>query len=444
MMRTALLLLLAAAPSGDVTPLVREGLPEGFAVDGSLEEWTQPPSLTLSEKPSDARSATLWLAVDAGGLAVAGEIHDEPARLAGDKVEVSLSLPPPKMPPMAFVDQFEEHLVPREGDCPQRPQNRATICLAWWKQQSERRQQLQDALVARYTLKSDGVVRSGQSDSVGTVRFVPMQGGLRFEALIPATAFPRTAEAPLGHLGLRVALTDGERPPRASSSDIQTVSLSQPLRYGRWPELLEQAMKAQPGASYQPGPGADALEVWMNPAQAYQVVPKAPSPAVVRVDLSEVKPVASMGDIELVTVPAEVNRQGGVDRWLVSRRGQAILDTRDIGNDTLRAARRASGLQLLQVYDGPSNPMGTGTCGECPLVSFQYFSMDAQGRFSTPTRLQGAGGLAPRPVAWKASADLKRIEAFDVLPAPRGKQLAVRHIFDPNTGTYTTSSPKSR
>jgi hypothetical protein len=424
-------------------------MPAGFQVDGSLGEWTQPPSLTLGEKPPDARSARVWLAVDSGGLAIAGELRDDPARLAGEQVEVSLSLPPPELPPLAFVDQFQEHLVPTEGDCPQRPPKRAAVCQAWWKQQSERRQQLQAARVSRYVLRSDGVMRSGQSNVVGSARFMSVPGGARFEALIPVTAFPRTAEAPLGHLGIRVDLVDGDagrspRPPLASSTDFQTASLTQPLRYGRWPELLERALKAQPGASYQPGLGADWLEVWVNPAQAYQYAPKVPSPAVVRVDLSDVKPVAEAGDLELVSVPAEVNRRGGVDRWLVSRRGQTILDTRNIGNDAIRSAPRASGVQLLQVYQGPSSPMGTGTCGECPLVSFQYFTMDAQGRFSSPTRLQGTGGLSTHPVAWTASEDLTRIEAFDVLPAPRGKQLAVRHTLDPKTGTYTTSTPASR
>ncbi|MCY1022667.1 hypothetical protein [Pyxidicoccus sp. MSG2] len=449
MMRPALLLLLATVPVGDTNLRVQEGLPAGFQVDGNLGEWTQPPSLTLGEAPPDARSATVWLAVDSGGLAIAGELRDDPARLAGEQVEVSFSLPPPELPPLAFVDQFQEHLVPTEGDCPPKPPKRTAACQAWWKQQSERRQQLQDALVARYVVRSGGVVRFGQADLVGSARFVPMPGGLRFEALIPATAFPRTAEAPLAHLGFRVSVVDGgaggsPRPPLALSTGLQAVSLSKPLRYGRWPELLAQALKAQPGASYQPGPGADWLEVWVNPAQAYQYSPKAPSPAVVRVDLSDVKPVAEAGDLELVSVPAEVNRRGGVDRWLVSRRGQSILDTRNIGNDALRAAPRASGVQLLQVYQGLSNPMGTGTCGECPLVSFQHFTMDAQGRFSSPTRLQGTGGLSTRPVAWTASEDLTRIEAFEVYPAPRGKQLAVQHTLDPKTGAYTTSSHTSR
>lgn len=431
MMRHALLLLLAAAPAGDGALRVLEGMPAGLQLDGSLEEWTQPPSLTLGD--ADARSARLWLAVDAGGLVVAGELRDDAARLDGARVEVSLALPPPRMPPLAFVDQFQERAVPTEGDCPERPPKRAETCKAWWKAQSARRQQLQDALVARYVLGPDGVVRSGQPDAAGTARFVPVPGGLRFEALIPAAAFPRTAEAPLGHLGLRVAWGD-----EASSTGLQDVSLSAPLRYGRWPELLERALKAQPGASYQPGPGADALEVWVNPAQAYQTTPKAPSPAVVGVDLTQVKPVARVGDLELVTVPAEVNNRGEVDRWLVSRRGQAILDTRDVGDDAIRSARRASGVQLLQVYQGPTNPLGAGTCGECPRVSFQSFTMDAEGRFSSPTRLQGAGGLSTNPVSWNASADLKRIDAFE------GKKRVVRYTLDPKTGAYTTSPPTSR
>ncbi|MFP2907663.1 hypothetical protein ACLESD_21960 [Pyxidicoccus sp. 3LFB2] len=453
MLLSATLLLLAAAPASDTAFRVQEGLPADFVVDGRLAEWTQPPSLTLSgtagggkEASPDTVSVRLWLAVDPGGLAIAGEVRDAQAQISGDPVEVRLALPPPKLPPLAFVDQFQEHPVPTQGDCPRKPPKKAAACEAWWRQQTELRQQLQDALVARYSLRSGGVVRFGQTDTIGTARYAPFPGGYRFEARIPAEAFPRTAEAPLRLLSVHVDLWAGEaeansRTLRASTPGFQTVRLSMPLRYGKWPELLERALAAQPGASYQPGPAADALEVWVNPARAYQYVPKAPSPAVVRVDLTQVQELATVGDLRLVSVPVEVNRRGTVDRWLLSLRGQTVLDTRNIGDATIRVAPRTEGASLLQVYEGPANPMGTGTCGECPKVSFQHFTLDARGRFSEAVPLKGTGGRSPRPVAWSASPDLTLIEAFDVLPAPLGRQLAVRHSWDPETGRYTTSSP---
>jgi hypothetical protein len=444
MLLPATLLLLAAAPAGDAGLRVREGLPEGFQVDGQLDEWTEPPSLIAggdgAGKKDSPRtpSVRLWLAIDSGGLAVAGEVRDARAPSSGDLAEVGLQLPPPTMPPLAFVDQFREHPVPTEGDCPRKPPKKTAACEAWWRKQTALRQQLQDALVARYTLRPEGVVRSGHPGTVGTAHHAPFPGGYRFEARIPAAAFPRTAQAPLGELSVRVDVAE------ATAGGTQPVRLSKPLRFGRWPELLERALASQPGASYQPGPEADALEVWVNPARAYQYSPVAPSPAVVRVDLTQVKEVAAVGDVRLVSVPAEVNRRGAVDHWLVSHRGQTVLDVRNIGGDTLRVAPGARGARLLQVYEGPSNPMGTGTCGECPRVSFQHFTLDAAGRFSEAVRLKGAGGATERPVAWTASEDLSHIEAFEVKPAPLGRHLAVRHTLDPATGRYTTSPPPSR
>ncbi|NPC85401.1 hypothetical protein HPC49_45315, partial [Pyxidicoccus fallax] len=253
---------------------------------------------------------------------------------------------------------------------------------------------------------------------------------------------------PLAHVSLRVDVVDGDAGAAnaatrlSSSPTFQTATLSRPLRFGAWPELLEQALKTRPGASYQPGPNVDSFEVWLNPARGYQYSPEAPSPDVVRVDLADVKPLATLGDLELVTVPAEVNARGEVDRWLVSRRGRSLVDTRNIGDDALRVTPRASGLHVLQVYSGIASRMGTGTCGECPRVSFQHFTLDARGRFSTPERLEGAGGLTDAPVEWTATPDLKRIEAFDMRGVPPVKQLAVRHVLDPKTGRYRTEKPR--
>ncbi|NPC85145.1 hypothetical protein HPC49_43985, partial [Pyxidicoccus fallax] len=172
-----LLLLSAASPSDSALPL-HEGLPANFQVDGKLDEWTQPPSLTLG--PQRKTSATLWLAIGPEGLAIAGEVRDDQVQLSrgvsGDHVELWLTLPPPQLPPLAYVNQFQERLVPTLEDCPRMPPKKAAACEAWWKQQTERRQQLQDALVSRHTLQPGD-----------TARFEPFPGGYRFETLIPTT-----------------------------------------------------------------------------------------------------------------------------------------------------------------------------------------------------------------------------------------------------------------
>ncbi|MCP3136877.1 hypothetical protein [Pyxidicoccus xibeiensis] len=463
---TLLLLSAAAAP---VT--LHEGLPKGFQADGKLDEWKQPPSLTMGAanqvagsakvaSPADL-SAKVWLALGPEGLAIAGEVLDDKVQLTNkkeinaDHAEVWLSLPQPKLPPLAFINHVAENEVPTEAACAKVSEEDPAKCKAWWKQQTARRKQLQADLVTQYGLTPRGVVRYGLAGTVGAARYEPFPGGYRFEALIPMTSFPRTAQAPLKDVRVLVDLVDSDEggakqetflsssPQRkfGDASTFHAVTLKKPLRFGKWPELLEAALQVQPGASYAPGPDADSLQVWVNPAQPYQFVPEAQSPDVVQVDLGTVTSLGKVGDVELVLVAAEADGYG-MNRWLVSRRGQAILKREGVRGDEVRATPRAPGLHLLQIYDGPSNPLGSGACGACPLVYFNHFTMDAKGQFSKAENLEGAGGMTGDPVEWTVSADLTRIEAFEVEENSKGdpgsKRLAARHTFDAKTGTYTS------
>lgn len=466
------LLLLAAAPA--TPPVLHEGLPADFKVDGKLDEWKQPPSLTLGAanqvagdmkvaSPEDL-SAQVWLAISPEGLAIAGEVKDDKVQHLGkkdihmDHLEVWLALPQPKLPPLAFVSHLGEHRVSKESDCAKVSAEDPAACKAWLKQQTTRRQLLQRDLVAQYGLFSKGVVRFGLNGTVGTATFTTFPGGYRFEASIPVGAFPRTAQAPLRDLRILVDLVDADEggvkqetflssSPKRKFAEVSTfhaVALKQPLRFGQWPELLERALKTQPTASYQPGPDADALQVWVNPAQAYQSVPSAHSPDVVQVDLASVTAVEKLGDVELVSVPVEANALGTVERWLVSRKGKTILYTQNVGGDQVKVAKREPGLHLVQVYDGPLSAMGSGACGMCPMVAFQHFTLDAQGRFSKPVSLESAGGMTGNAVQWTAAPDLTRLETFDVEEGadgkPGAKRLTARHTFDAAKGRYTTET----
>ncbi len=467
------LLLLSVAPASPSLVLY-EGVPPGFKADGKLEEWTQAPSLTLGAahqvagdmkvaSPADL-SAKVWLAVGPEGLAIAGEVMDDKVQLTGkkdinaDHVELWLALPQPKMPPLAFTSHLDSQAVPTEAACAKVSEADPAACKTWWRQQTARRKQLQADLVAQYGLMPKGVVRFGLNGSVGPVRYEPFPGGYRFEALIPVGAFPRTAQAPLRDVRVLVDLVDSDEggakqetflssSPKRKFGDASTfhaVALKKPLRFGKWPELLEKALKEQPGASYMPGPDADALQVWVNRAEAYQYVPTVPSPEVTQVDLASVKRLGKVGDVEVVSVPAVADELGGVSRWVVSRKGTAILHTESVGGDEVKVAERAPGLHFVRVYDGPNNPMGSGACGACPAVYFWHFTMDAQGRFSKQESLDGAGGMTGTPVAYTVSEDLTRIEAFEEEEASDGKRgqkrLATRHTFDAKTGKYTSET----
>jgi hypothetical protein len=466
---TALLLLAAPPAPGDSFRL-HEGLPAGFKVDGKLDEWKLPVSVSLGaanqvagkskvSSPQDL-SAQLWLALGPEGLAVAGEVRDDKPQLSTklehvhhDHVELWLALPQPEMPPLAFVNQFGEHEVPTAEAC----ENNEAItsgdpegCRKWWKAQTERRKQLVRPFTVQYGLMSGSLVRFDQKGTVGSLRYEPMKDGYRFEALIPPSAFPRSAEAPLRNLQVLVDLVDNDEGKNkletflsssksrkfGDPSTFHAVTLTQPLRFGAWPDLFERVLKANPSSSYQPAPDVRVMEAWINPAVGYQYAPEEPSPQVVTLDLSDEKVLGKLGDVELVTLPGEVNGAGGHEPWLLSRRGKTLLDTQKSGASHLRVTQRAPGLlHILQVYESTQSALGTGACGSCPMLSFRVAKMDAQGRFADAEELEGTYSQG-QEITWEATPNLSRIEAFIQWEENTPRQLALRYTWNPKTGRY--------
>jgi hypothetical protein len=165
-------------------------------------------------------------------------------------------------------------------------------------------------------------------------------------------------------------------------------------------------------------------------------MPEEQSPAVVDVDLSQVDPLGKLGDVELISLPAQTSWTGGTERWLVARRGQTVLDTQNIGSDTLRIAPRAAGLHILRVSESMRSPLGTGACGSCSVVDLSLVKLEARGRFSKPEELAGTYSEGEE-LSWESSLDLSRIDVF--LHLEEGsKQLSVRLTLDPKTGRYKT------
>ena len=448
MVLLSLTLLLAAAPMAAPAPRelrVHEGLPTGFQVDGALEEWRGAPSLVLGAaeqvggsarvKSAADLTAALWLAVGPEGLAVAGEVRDERVRLARgprdvaeDGVEVWLGLPAPELPPLAFANQYGETAVPTPESCDGMGPTDAVRCRQWWKQMVEWRERLVGGFLARYPLGA-------------RARFTPMPGGYRFEALIPAAEFPRTAEAPLRHLALRVDVVDvdsgGRKLETVLSSAFREVTLAQPLRFGAWPELLEKVLAAQPEASYQPGPEASRVSVWFNAARWDQLTPDSLSPSVADVSLQHEEPVARLGDVEVVAVTVGVDGWGEPVRWLVSRHEGRLVDTVRLGMDSVQAIARPPGLHLLRVYTGSARALGSEACGDCGLVGLSLLKMDARGRFSESVEL--ASHESPKELVWHASPDLTRIEIHEREGGTRW--LAARFTYNPGTGGYVAAFP---
>lgn len=462
------LALLTAAPAQPAASSFRlsEGLPAGFAVDGKLDEWKQPPTLVLGAanqvagkskvtSPEDL-SAKVWLAVGPEGLAVAGEVRDErvllpekPTDINADHVEVWLALPQPKLPPLAFVNQFGDQEVPTADDCKGVSEQDPEACRKWWKAQTEHRKKLVQAFTVQYGLMPSGVTRFDGTPAAGTARYEPMPGGYRFEALIPVGDFPRTAQAPLrdvrvlvdlvdndeGRKGQETFLSSSARRRFGDASTFHAVTLATPLRFGPWPELLEKVLASE-GASYQPGPDVSGMQLWVNPARGYQYVPEEESPRVVEVSLKP-KPVAKLGDVELVRVETDLDSAGDPGALLVSRRGQAVLGTQAIGPAQLFTVARPPGLHILRVYDGVSGFLGTGMCGACPSIGFLLMKMTPDGHFSAPEELERVAGDLPYTPQWKAAKDLSSFEVYGEYDDEKPKRpFFSRFTWDAKAGKY--------
>lgn len=467
---SSVLWLLAGAPSAPASGLVlHEGLPEHLEVDGKLDEWKDLPSFTLGaaqqvagkskvSSPEDL-SAQVWLALGPQGLAVAGEVHDDHVQLAtqreqinDDHVEVWLAFPQPKMPALAFANQFGEHEVATVEDCKDLNDTEPADCARWWKQQVERRKALRGAFVTQYGVLAHTLVNYGNKTEVGRAETTPMPGGYRFEALIPWSAFPRASQAPLrdlqvlvdlidsdeGHDKLETFLSSSSRRKFGDPSTFNAVKLATPLHLGTWPELFERLFKANESASYQPDPAVQRFQVWVNSAAAYQFTPSSDSPSVVEVDLSKPGDVARLGDVEVHTVPAVVTPVGEPKRWVISHRGQQLLDTQDLYSSAAQATP-LSPRQLLLLYsqEGTLSPLGSGACGACPRLYLSVAKMDAKGHFSKPVDLEDTSTQGEE-LTWKASPDLSRIEVFvqhdsDAKAPPT---LVDRFTLDPKSSTY--------
>jgi hypothetical protein len=70
------------------------------------------------------------------------------------------------------------------------------------------------------------------------------------------------------------------------------------------------------------------------------------------------------------------------------------------------------------------------------VLSFRVVKMDAQGRFSEGEELEGAFSQGEE-LAWEASPDLSKIEAFVIPEEKAPRQLVTRYTWDAKAGHYT-------
>ena len=144
------------------------------------------------------------------------------------------------------------------------------------------------------------------------------------------------------------------------------------------------------------------VRFFYNRGEAGQWAPTVPSPEVSEVDVATGRKLftlaacpdagganeacASGADIDIVAHAAWIDDTFGPrhpEVALVSRRGGTVLDVGPFTSyDPYTLVRRAPGVHVLDVYQGPAGPYGSGPSGGMTGSRFEIVTMDGAGRFA--------------------------------------------------------------
>jgi len=408
----------------------REALPTALKVDGDLGEWDGPPTLTLGAadqvagsskigSPADF-SARVWIAISEDGIALAGDVADDAVRFPegakvvnADHAELWVAFPGAPLPPIAWIHQFGEHQLRSAAECETEERvEDIPACKAWYAGQVRRRASLERTFARQFLLTPSGISEAWATVTpAGLTKPEPpnperccaaseavvVKGdhGWRFEARIGLGDLPPLTEYPLKHLRLIVDVVDADQSidaleSFASSSrarrfgkpdTFNPVTLAKPITWEAQPvPLLGRLMSARKqggaGRFYFPGKPVAQLGWFENVPRGYQWTPSQPSPSYQPVSLALVKE-RRFGNVDLYRGPGEA--AGEPAFWSVVD-GKPI-EVLPIGDKVEAVADRGTALHLLTSKVGKQNPLGTGECGSCPVVTFWIHAMDGSGRF---------------------------------------------------------------
>jgi hypothetical protein len=257
--------------------------PPRFAVDGDLDEWGEWPEPVPAAGPSDSASprpakspprtprhsaepsSRVVLAMDEGGLALAGEMS--PSHAKGFWITLVLDMP--QVPSIGYWN-MSGGVTPIYCDDESMGADDLAECKALIVAHESFESEHIGRFQADYFVSPAGITarRDGKLSPVfgAQVVFKPAARGFHVEATLPAKGLPRTQQAPLDNF--RACARGGElaRPPALPPEEWSTLSLPRPVGFEPYAALralaFEAAMRRPPfkpfSMSYQPG---DGLEV---------------------------------------------------------------------------------------------------------------------------------------------------------------------------------------
>lgn len=443
-------------------------------IDGDLREWSEdiwrrplPGPLVQVAGRSQAASARdasgrFWLALEAGGLAVAGEVSDdrvlfprkESERLTSDHVELWIAFPGLAFPSEKVEECQTEIEAPPEPDC-----------AVWRSSQDLYEKYLRRLFVRQYSLSGLGVrehhlAAAEVRESFGLpfparpslegarAVFVPTPAGYAFEAWLPITALPATAKLPLRQMRVLVDLVDNDEGYAGQETFLSLargrrfgdpasflpVRFPTPVRLGSPDDLAELLLGLTPAnrfvlpaetvstvyavVSLFP-PGSEDEGPWQGPR------PNAHPPWIVPLPLADARVLAKLGETEMVVIEdggwvvfgywGEVIRRNFrlVTRrpgsgWIASlpldlAEGCPLQDDEG-GICQVLTWERPPGLHVLMIDQTTQNSAGRGACGSCPVMEYEMVTLDPAGSLRRLHLDSVAGGPAGLPVSVVPSA----------------------------------------
>lgn len=446
-------LLLAALSPAQAAELSLNQPPGNYKLDGLLNEWTMPPQLQLgpenqvrikaADKPDKAGSfgARFWLAQDAKGFYLAGQVQDDKVLLPrsdkplinSDHVELWLAYPQLQLPVLGFVNQFAEVSVKSEADCNQEEVADAKDCLNWYQAQQKRRQLLSRLFTRQYLFNQawseeqwfmpaykkaavelpSEILPSGDSQ----VKYRPAPQGYTFEAWIPAEQLPLVAGSQLNQFKLSLDIVDNDKgyerqehfysssagpahqPKYGQSASFQNARLTQPLKASQ-PEPSALELLKRSGVAFKQGSELKAFAFY-NPAMGYQYSPTEDSPYIESIKLPRL-PVLSWQNLDFYRRPDNLDYLGVSQEIISTRQGRltGVLKPQTrcayAGEAQFLQSQQGDVMLGAMVCEGLASPFASGMCGACPVIFIDVFAVNAAGKMVSLDAIENMDDLSSR------------------------------------------------